>query len=195
MLYQIKPLPYDLDALAPYISAETMTYHHTKHYQNYVIKLNELIYGHTKPENLEDLLLTASGAIFNQAAQVWNHEFYWNSLTAEHRKPPSAEFLKVIEENFESLSMLQQQLTELATTHFGSGWVWIIIDKGKLRTISTHDADTPLRMNYIPLLAIDVWEHAYYIDTRNDRRQHMTNIWNVINWDFAEQNYKNSIKN
>lgn len=192
MSFQLPSLPYALNALAPYISQETLEYHYGKHHKAYVDKLNELILG-TEFENssLEDIVRKASaGPLFNNAAQVWNHTFYWNCLTPHTMSKISDSFLEKIKKNFGSFEKFKELFNQTAIGTFGSGWAWLIKNSsGNLEIVSTSNAATPLSSNTAALLTCDVWEHAYYIDTRNSRPQYLENYWNLINWQFVEENF------
>lgn len=192
----LPPLPYELNALAPHISQETLEYHYGKHHKSYVTKLNELLANHTlKKEPLEDIIRKSEGketAIFNNAAQIWNHTFYWHCLSPEFDQTPKVAFQKVLERDFGSLEAFKEQFTKSAVGNFGSGWTWLVKDKeGKLHIQSTSNAATPLtKSDFIPLLTCDVWEHAYYIDYRNARPDYLKAFWQVVNWRFVEENYQ-----
>ena len=188
----LPPLPYELNALEPYISRETLEYHYGKHHQAYVTNLNNLLADHAlKTEPLENIIKKSEGPIFNNAAQVWNHTFYWNCLSQTHHQQPKGELLKAIEQAFGSYPAFQEQFTKLAVGTFGSGWAWLVKDKsGKLSLVSTSNAATPLtNPNTKPLLTCDVWEHAYYIDYRNARPKYVESFWNIVNWSFVQTEY------
>lgn len=190
MAIELPKLPYEMNALEPYISAETLQYHYGKHHKAYVDKLNTLIPG-TKFEkmSLEEIIKHSDGAIFNNAAQVWNHTFYWESMCQLGGGEPNDEVAAEIIEYFGSVAEFKEKFTNAAITRFGSGWAWLVADKhGKLEIVSTSNADTPLTDGKTPLLTCDVWEHAYYIDTRNDRPKYVSNFWHVVNWDFVTKN-------
>ncbi|MDD4854336.1 MAG: superoxide dismutase [Sulfuricurvum sp.] len=189
MKHVLIELPYEQSSLAPYISAETVSYHYGKHHAGYVNKLNSLIEGtEYKDKPLDYIVKYADNAIFNNAAQVYNHDFYWkglnNTVTA-----PSVELLNLIERNFESMKMFEETFLASAAGFFGSGWIWLVItNQGKLEIKLTSNADTPIRHGDTPLLACDVWEHAYYIDYRNSRPNYLSNWWKLINWNFVSDN-------
>lgn len=187
MPFQLPVLPYALDALSPYISKETLEYHYGKHHQAYVNKLNLLIEGTpyvNKP--LEEIIVTASGGIFNNAAQVWNHTFYWHCMKPHGGGIPQGALAELIHRTFGSFDAFKQEFTAAASNHFGSGWAWLSQCKdGSLVIESTANADSPLTAQKTPLLTCDVWEHAYYIDTRNDRGRYIAQFWEVVNWDFV----------
>lgn len=187
----IVELPYAYDALEPYISAETLHFHHDKHYAGYVTKLAELVEGtHYATMPLEEIVLSSDGAIFNNAAQAWNHVFFFEQLSPRAKHHPTGALRRAIEDTFGSFDNLKQRMTTAATTLFGSGWVWLAADKdGRLYIISKPNAGTPLSDGLTPLLAIDVWEHAYYIDYRNARKDAVENLWSVIDWNKVDERY------
>ena len=190
-MFTLPKLPYTHDALEPYISKETLEFHYGKHHMAYVNKLNTLVEG-TEHANtsLEEIIQNAHGAIYNNAAQIWNHNFYWNSLSPNGTEPDS-ELMHAIEKSFGSMDSFKEKFKHIALNTFGSGWVWVVknIDSG-LEMISTSNAANPLTTNYTPLLTCDVWEHAYYIDTRNDRGHYFDQYWHIINWDFANAQFQ-----
>ena len=198
-MIEFKPLAYQLDALMPFISAQTLLFHHQKHYQGYVAKLNDLI-SKTDFENLslENIILKSASdtvwtAIFNNAAQVYNHEFYFNSLTGiEENKKIPLPLEKEILKDFQSIDALKEKLIEVGTTVFGSGYVWLVKEAGHLKIEAFSNAFTPLtKPDVVPLLAIDVWEHAYYLDKQNLRAAYLKDVvYNLINWSFVYQNLK-----
>ena len=183
-------LPYPKNALAPHISAETLEFHHGKHHAAYVTNLNKLIEG--KPEAakpLEQIVLSSDGPVFNNAAQVWNHTFYWHSLKPGGGGEPSGKLAAAIKRDFGSLAKLKEELTSAALTQFGSGWAWLVVEGGKLKVTKTGNADLPMKHGQTALLAIDVWEHAYYVDYRNARPTYVGKvIEHLLNWDFAAEN-------
>ncbi len=189
-MIQLPSLPFREDSLSPHISPETIQYHYGKHHQAYVNNLNQLIAG-TKYENapLEEIVRSSEGKVFNNAAQVWNHTFYWNCLTPAASGKPNGVLLQRIEQRFGSFQQFQQKFTETAVGLFGSGWAWLVqISDGTLELRATSNAGTPLTANEKPLLTCDVWEHAYYIDYRNARPKYVEAFWNVANWNFAAKN-------
>ncbi|MAZ39788.1 MAG: superoxide dismutase [Fe] [Legionellales bacterium] len=191
MAFELPPLPYDKNALMPHISEETIEFHYGKHHQAYVNNLNNLVTG-TEFENksLEDIICSSSGGIFNNAAQIWNHTFYWHSLTPNSTEAPSGSLKSAIEKQYGSISEFKHAFTKSATSLFGSGWTWLVKDAdGNLDIVNTSNADCPLTENLIPLFTCDVWEHAYYIDVRNARPKYLENFWEIINWQFAEENF------
>lgn len=191
MTFKLPLLPYALDALEPLISKETLEYHYGKHHQAYVNKLNELIAGTEYTSlSLEAIICqSTSGPIFNNAAQVWNHAFYWHCLSPTGGNEPHGSLQKQIEQYFGSVSVFQSLFTKAALQQFGSGWAWLVMNAtGALEILNTGNAENPLTSGYTPLLTCDVWEHAYYIDTRNDRAQYLNNFWQCVNWNFAADN-------
>ena len=188
---EVKALPYAYDALAPAISEETMRFHHDKHYAGYVNKLNELIIDTPyTSQPLEDIILSSDGAIFNNAAQVWNHEFFFDQLSPTPQQQPTGVFKEAIDRSFGSFAQMKAQMAKAATGLFGSGWVWLVEDKtGRLAIVSEQNAGNPLRHGLKPLLAIDVWEHAYYIDHRNLRADSITALWNCTDWKIVGERY------
>lgn len=191
MTHQLPPLPYEKTALEPFITAETLDYHYGKHHQAYVTNLNNLIPG-TEFENLslEEIIQKSSGGIFNNAAQVWNHTFYWNSLKPNGGGQPTGALAEAINKTFGSFEKFKEEFTKCAVTTFGSGWAWLVKnDDGSLALVSTSNAATPLTNGQKPLLTIDVWEHAYYIVYRNARPKYVEDFWNFVNWDFAAANF------
>lgn len=191
MAFELPALPYEKNALEPHISAETLEYHYGKHHQAYVTKLNELTDG-TEDANksLEEIVKSSSGGLFNQAAQVWNHTFYWHCLSPSGGGQPSGSLGEAINAKFGSFDKFKEEFNAKAVGNFGSGWTWLIkTADGGVDIINTDDADTPIAHGQTPLLTIDVWEHAYYVDYRNARPKYMEAVWNLINWDFVAQNY------
>jgi Fe-Mn family superoxide dismutase len=192
MSFELPKLPYALDALAPHISKETLEYHYGKHHQAYVNKLNTLVVG-TPFENLtlEQVIAKSSGGIFNNAAQVWNHTFYWHCLKPNGGGEPTGDLADAIKEAFGSFAEFKEKFTAAAINQFGSGWAWLSKNEdGSLEIHSTANAGTPMTEDKIAMLTCDVWEHAYYIDTRNDRPKYVDHFWQLVNWDFVEKNFK-----
>ncbi len=191
MAFELPQLPYAMDALKPHISAETLEYHHGKHHAAYVNNLNNLIKG-TPNENksLEDIIKSApAGGLFNNAAQHFNHSFYWKSLAPKAGGAPKGPVADAITKAFGSFDEFKKKFSEAATTHFGSGWAWLVRKSdGSLAIEATHDAGTPLTAGSKPIITCDVWEHAYYIDYRNARPKYVEAFWNLVNWEFANQN-------
>lgn len=192
MAFTLPELPYTKDALTPHISPETLDYHHGKHHNAYVTNLNNLIKG-TEFENmsLEEIIKKSSGGIFNNAAQVWNHTFYWNSMKPKGGGEPTGKLAETIDKTWGSFAQFKEKFSAAATTQFGSGWAWLVQNKdGSLAITQTSNAGCPLTEGQTPLLTCDVWEHAYYIDYRNARPNYVTAFWNLVNWDFAAKNMK-----
>jgi len=191
MTHELPVLPYDRDALAPVISAETLDYHYGKHHQTYVTNLNNLIPGtEFESSSLEDIIRSAEGGIFNNAAQVWNHTFYWNCLSPKGGGEPSGSLADAIASRFGSFDAFRDAFNKSATTNFGSGWTWLVKSAdGKLDIVNTSNAANPMTDGLIPLMTVDVWEHAYYIDYRNARPQYLDEIWKIINWKFIAANF------
>ena len=190
--FTLMSLPYSKDALAPFLTVETFEYHYGKHHQNYVNKLNELLPGSGFEEsNLEEIVKKSTGPIFNNAAQVWNHDFYWNNLTPKSSKTPGAKLNAAITSSFGSFDQFKADFEKSATTLFGSGWCWLVADAKtkKLSIMQTKDAENPMRQGLTPVLTLDVWEHAYYIDYRNARPTYITKWWEHVNCDFAEKEF------
>ncbi len=190
MAFTLPPLPYALDALAPHISQETLELHHGKHHQAYVNKLNELTGGERSDGELEAILLEAApGGLFNNAAQHWNHSFYWQCMAPNGGGVPEGELHDALTAAFGSFDAFVKQLHEEAATHFGAGWAWLVHDGSSLQITSTHDADLPLKHSHKALLTIDVWEHAYYVDYRNRRPDYLSAfLEHLVNWDFVAAN-------
>jgi len=184
----LPPLPYANNALEPYMSRETLDYHYGKHHKGYVEKLNKLIGGtEFEDASLEELIADSAGEIFNNAAQVWNHSFFWNCLSPR-RQSPGKEIKQALQSvgGFESF---QQEFDKAASGLFGSGWTWLVKDaRGALKIVTTANADTPMRAEQVALLTCDMWEHAYYIDHRNDRAAYLENFWQLVNWEFVAAN-------
>jgi len=192
MGFTLPDLPYAKDALAPFLSQETLEYHHDKHHNAYVTNLNGLIEGTEHAgHSLEDIILAADqGPLFNNAAQVWNHTFYWNCMKPGGGGAPSGELAKAIDGAFGSLDDFKKELSAAAVGQFGSGWAWLVLENGALKVTKTGNADLPLKHGQTALLTIDVWEHAYYIDYRNLRPKYVeTFLTSLVNWDFVAQNY------
>jgi len=189
--HTLPELPYPVDALEPHISAETLEYHHGKHHASYVKKLNRLIPG-TEYESaaLEDIILKASGGIFNNAAQVWNHSFYWKCLDPAGGGEPEGALAGAIDNVFGSFAAFRDSFSKAAGSNFGSGWTWLARQPdGTLEIVNTSNAGNPMTDDRQPLLTCDVWEHAYYIDYRNARPDYIKALWNLVNWNFVAQNF------
>ena len=193
MAFTLPPLPYDKSALAPHISAETLEFHYGKHHKTYVDTLNKLTEGKPEAEkSLEEIIKSSEGPLFNNAAQVWNHTFYWSSMKPNGGGQPTGDLLAAINRDLGSVEKFAEQFTQAGATQFGSGWAWLVLENGKLAVTKTPNADLPMKHGQKALLTMDVWEHAYYIDYRNARPKYMeTFLKSLINWDFASQNLKN----
>jgi len=192
MAIELPPLPFERTALEPHISGETIDYHYGKHHKAYVDNLNKMIAG-TEFESmpLEDIIRKSQGAMFNNAAQVWNHTFYWNCLKPNAGGEPSGKLADAIGKAFGSFDKFKEQFSDLAVKTFGSGWAWLVQrGDGGLALVSTQNAVTPLTSDDIPLMTCDVWEHAYYIDYRNARPKYVEAFWSLVNWDFAASNMR-----
>lgn len=190
MEHKLPDLPYSADALEPIISKETIEYHYGKHHQTYVTNLNKLIVG-TEFENLslEEIIKKSSGGIFNNAAQVFNHTFYWNCLAPQAGGEPTGKLAEAINEAFGSFAQFKEKFSATAVGTFGSGWAWLVKNAaGKLEIISTSNAGTPMTEGKTALLTCDVWEHAYYIDYRNARAGYVDKFWDLVNWNFVASN-------
>lgn len=191
MSFELPALPYAKDALAPHISAETIEYHYGKHHQTYVTNLNNLVPG-TEFEglSLEEIVKKSTGGIFNNAAQVWNHTFYWNGLSPNGGGEPTGALADAINATFGSFEKFKEEFSKCAVTTFGSGWAWLVKNAdGSLALVSTSNAGCPLTAGQTPILTCDVWEHAYYIDFRNLRPKYLEAFWALVNWDFANANF------
>lgn len=192
MAFELPPLPYEKNALEPHISAETLDFHHGKHHATYVAKLNGLVEG-TDMENksLEEIVKTSEGGVFNNAAQIWNHTFYWNSLSPNGGGEPTGALADAINAKWGSFEDFKAAFNDKAVNNFGSSWTWLIkTADGSLDIVNTSNAATPLTEDGVtPLMTVDLWEHAYYIDYRNLRPKYMEGFWALINWDFAAKNF------
>lgn len=190
MEHQLPTLPYALDALQPHLSKETLEFHYGKHHQTYVTNLNNLIKG-TEFANmsLEEIIKKSSGGIFNNAAQIWNHTFYWNGLSPQGGGQPTGKLAEAINQTFGSFDKFKEEFTKTAINTFGSGWAWLVKHPdGKLALVSTSNAATPMTSGLTALLTCDVWEHAYYIDYRNARAKYVEAFWNLVNWESVAKN-------
>jgi len=193
-VHTLPELPYSKDALAPVISAETIDYHYGKHHAAYVNNLNKLIEGTPHAElSLEDLIKKVAGntnekPVFNNAAQVWNHSFYWNCLSPNGGGEPTGAIAAAIDESFGGFAEFKDKFSKAAATHFGSGWAWVVKSGDGLAIESTANADTPIAQGKSAILTLDVWEHAYYVDYRNARPKYIEEFWKIINWDFLNKN-------
>lgn len=191
MTFTLPPLPYAMDALSPHISKETLEYHYGKHHQAYVNNLNKLVADNKEFANLslEEIIKKSSGPIFNNAAQVWNHTFYWHCLSPNGGGEPTGRLADAINKAFGSFDKFKEQFTQTAIATFGSGWAWLVQDKqDHLKIISTSNAGLPMTEGLTALLTCDVWEHAYYIDYRNLRPDYLSAFWKLVNWEFAAKN-------
>lgn len=189
--FTVRELPYAYDALAPQLSEETLRYHHDKHYAGYVAKLNELILDTPyEGQPLEDIILAADGAVYNNAAQAWNHAFYFEQLSPDPQHMPTGALADAVVRTFGSVDALRERMNREAVGLFGSGWVWLAADRqGGLVIVSGPNAGNPLRQGLVPLLCIDVWEHAYYIDYRNRRADAVAALWDRIDWKTVGERY------
>ena len=195
MEHQLPKLPFEKQAFEPYISAETLEYHHGKHHKAYVTKLNELIKG-TEFEDMEliDIIFNAEGPIFNNAAQTWNHTFFWNCLSPAGGGDPKGLCGELIKKRWSSFDEFKKKFSEKALANFGSGWTWLILDEDKeLDILNTSNADNPLTHGQKPLLTLDIWEHAYYIDYRNARADFVKAFWNVIDWNLVNNKLEEAL--
>lgn len=191
MAHELPPLPYAKNALEPVISEETLEYHYGKHHQAYVTNLNNMVPG-TEFENasLEEIVMKADGGIFNNAAQVWNHTFYWNCLSPHGGGQPSGALADAINDAFGSFDAFKEEFSKSAGGNFGSGWTWLVKNAdGGVEIVNTTNAGNPMTEGKTPLLTVDVWEHAYYVDYRNARPKYLEEIWKIINWDFVAANF------
>jgi Fe-Mn family superoxide dismutase len=193
MAFTLPPLPYEKNALAPHISAETLDYHHGKHHQAYVTNLNKLIEG--KPEaskTLEEIILSSEAGVFNNAAQIWNHTFYWHCMKPGGGGQPTGDLADAIQRDFGGVEKFAEEFSNAAATQFGSGWAWLVLGNDKkLAVTKTANADLPMKHGQKALLTIDVWEHAYYIDYRNARPKYIeTFLKSLVNWQYALENLK-----
>ena len=190
MAFTLPELPYSKDALEPHISAETLEYHHGKHHNAYVTNLNGLIEGTDMADkSLEEIIESATGGVFNNAAQVWNHSFYWKCMTPGGGGTPSGELAAAIDRDFGSFDAFKEQFAKAGATLFGSGWTWLVAEDGALKITQTSNADLPLKHGQTALLTMDVWEHAYYVDYRNARPKYIEAFLNeLVNWGFVAEN-------
>lgn len=191
MAFELPSLPYAQDALEPHYSANTLSFHHGKHHAAYVTKLNELIAGSDhEGKPLEEIIASSTGGLFNQAAQVWNHSFFWSSMKPGGGGRPDGALAEAINAAFGSFEAFKEQFKAAGVGQFGSGWVWLVKDDGALKIVTTANAETPLTEGQVPLLTCDVWEHAYYLDYQNRRPDFIQSFLdNLANWDFAAANY------
>ena len=188
MSIELPELPYAADALEPVLSAETIEYHYGKHHKAYVDKLNALI---DAPASLEQVIADSDGVLFNNAAQVWNHNFYWQCMTPGGSVVSSVDLIAAIDETFGSMDGLKEAFLAAALANFASGWTWLVVgENGALEIVSTDDADTPIAQGMTPILTVDVWEHAYYIDYRNARAEYLDAWWGIVDWTFVESQFE-----
>jgi len=191
MSFELPALPYAIDALAPHISQETLEFHHGKHHNTYVVKLNGLLPGSEfEGKSLEDIIKTSSGPVFNNAAQIWNHTFYWNSLSPTGGNAPTGAIADAINATWGSFDEFKAALNDKAVNNFGSSWTWLVKNAdGSLEIVNTSNAGCPLTTDQKAILTVDLWEHAYYIDYRNVRPDYLAGFWNLVNWEFANANF------
>jgi Fe-Mn family superoxide dismutase len=191
MSFKLPDLPYGKGALAPYLSEETLEYHHGKHHNTYVTNLNSFTADSgLGDDKLEEVILTADGPLFNNAAQVWNHSFYWKCMKPGGGGEPGGDLADAIKRDFGSFDQFKEQFTEAAVSQFGSGWAWLVVNSGMLKVMKSSNADLPLKHGLPALLTVDVWEHAYYIDYRNARLKYVEAfLGNLVDWDFVGANY------
>jgi Fe-Mn family superoxide dismutase len=190
MKHTLPALPYAKNALEPYMSAETLEYHYGKHHQSYVTKLNELVKA-TKFEYmpLEELILSADGPIFNNAAQIWNHTFFWNCMAPNAGGKPTGKVAALIDAKWGNFDKFKEEFNKSAVDNFGSGWTWLVLNKdNKIEIFNSSNAQTPKTQGFKALMTLDVWEHAYYIDYRNERAKYVENFWDLVNWEFVNKN-------
>ncbi|MDO7644807.1 MAG: superoxide dismutase [Fe], partial [Reinekea forsetii] len=189
--FEVPTLPYAIDALAPHISAETLEFHHGKHHATYVAKLNGLLPGSEfEGKSLEDIIKSSSGGVFNNAAQIWNHSFYWNSLSPNGGGQPTGALADAINAKWGSFEAFQAALDDKAVNNFGSSWTWLVKNTdGTLDIVNTSNAGTPITGDQTPIITVDLWEHAYYIDYRNVRPNYLAAFWQLVNWEFGAANF------
>jgi Fe-Mn family superoxide dismutase len=195
MEYKLPPLPYAMDALEPAMSKETLEYHYGKHHRAYVKELNNLIKG-SEFENatLEQVIRDSSGPLFNNAAQTWNHTFFWNCMAPRGGGKPTGALAEAMSDKWGSYAQFKEAFSKSAISNFGSGWTWLVVRSDGVDIVNTDDADNPMTQGDEPLLTLDVWEHAYYIDYRNERPKFVEAFFkNLVNWNFALRNYENSL--
>ncbi|HUH57393.1 MAG TPA: superoxide dismutase [Fe] [Pseudomonadales bacterium] len=191
MAFELPALPYANDALEPHISAETIEFHYSKHHNAYLTNLNNLVPGtEFEGKTLEEIVKTSSGGIFNNAAQVWNHTFYWNSMAPNAGGEPTGAVADAINKQWGSFATFKEEFTKSAATNFGSGWTWLVKNAdGSLAIVNTSNAGSAItEAGVTPLITVDVWEHAYYIDYRNARPKYLESFWALVNWEFANKN-------
>ena len=191
MAFELPALPYEKNALEPHISSETLDFHYGKHHNTYVQKLNGLVEGtDLEGKSLKDIIKTSSGGVFNNAAQIWNHTFYWNSLSPNGGGEPTGAVADAINAAFGSFEDFKAKFNDMAVNNFGSSWTWLVKKAdGSLDIVNTSNAGTPITEGLTPLITVDLWEHAYYIDYRNVRPDYLKGFWALVNWDFANENF------
>lgn len=191
MAFELPALPYEKNALEPHISAETLEFHYGKHHATYVTKLNGLVEGTDMANmSLEDVVKNSDGGVFNNAAQIWNHTFYWNSLSPNGGGEPSGALADAIAAKWGSFSAFKDAFNDKAVNNFGSSWTWLVKKSdGSLDIVNTSNAGTPITEGLTPLITVDLWEHAYYIDYRNVRPDYLKGFWSLVNWEFAAKNF------
>ena len=191
MAFELPALPYEKNALEPHISAETLEFHHGKHHATYVTKLNGLVEGtDLASKSLEDIIKSSDGGVFNNAAQIWNHTFYWNSLAPNAGGEPTGELADAINAKWGSFAEFKAAFNDKAVNNFGSSWTWLVkTADGSLDIVNTSNAGTPITEDLVPLITVDLWEHAYYIDYRNVRPNYLEGFWALANWEFAAANF------
>ncbi|MFT4675020.1 MAG: Fe-Mn family superoxide dismutase [Reinekea sp.] len=191
MAFEVPTLPYAIDALVPHISAETLEFHHGKHHATYVAKLNGLLPGSEfEGKSLEDIIKSSTGGVFNNAAQIWNHSFYWNSLSPNGGGQPTGALADAINAKWGSFEAFQAALDDKAVNNFGSSWTWLVKNSdGSLDIVNTSNAGTPITGDQTPIITVDLWEHAYYIDYRNARPKYLAAFWQLVNWEFGAANF------
>lgn len=191
MAFDLPPLPYEKNALEPHISAETLEFHYGKHHQTYVTKLNGLVEGTDLAEkSLEEIVKTSEGGVFNNAAQIWNHTFYWNSLSPNGGGEPTGALADAINAKWGSFAEFKAAFNNKAVNNFGSSWTWLVETAEGLDIVNTSNAGTPITEEGVtPLMTVDLWEHAYYIDYRNVRPNYLEGFWSLVNWEFAAENF------
>ena len=197
MKFEMKELPFDYDALEPFLSARTVDLHYNKHHAGYLEKLDKALDGKEREQSLEEIVVNSCGTTFNLAAQVWNHDFYWQSLSAAPTKPSDPDLLQRMDTAFGGLEGFEARFAEAAVAEFGSGWVWLLQDPDTLdlSITSTTDAVNPLKFGKKPLLTLDVWEHAYYLDYQNRRADYIAEFLRArVNWPFVEYNFERAAK-
>lgn len=196
MKYTLPELEYSFDALEPFIGAKTVEIHYTKHHQKYIDTLNASKYGKSGSHvTLEEIICKDSGAEFNNAGQIWNHNFYWKSMRPNGGGEPAAEFKAILDKSFGSVQRFKDKLADVAKSQFGSGWAWLAVDQNReFKVLGTSNAENPMQQGLVPLLTLDVWEHAYYLDYQNERAKYVTSFLdNLVNWQFVEDQYNDAI--